>query len=156
RRLKTPVMLRYEDTPLTDVMSGLSELAGVNIHLDPRGLSQEGVNTDTPVTINLPKEISLKSALNLILEPLHLSYVVSDEVLKITSEQLRDGELYTQTYNVADLVTPIPNFVPINNIGLQGLINDSMAAAGRGTINLGSGGPTVLVNDRGQKQTVGP
>ena len=33
----------------------------------------------------------LKSALNLILEPLHLSYVVKDEVLKITSEQLRDG-----------------------------------------------------------------
>ena len=56
-------------------MDGLSELTGVNIHLDPRGLSQEGVNSDTPVTINLSKEISLKSALNLILEPLHLSYV---------------------------------------------------------------------------------
>ena len=92
RRLKTPVLLKYENTPLSEVMHGLSELAGVNIHLDPRGLSQEGVNSDTPVTINLSKEISLKSALNLILEPLHLSYVVKDEVLKITSEQLRDGE----------------------------------------------------------------
>ena len=156
RRLQTPVLLRYDNTPLSEVMHGLSELTSVNIHLDPRGLSQEGVNSDTPVTINLSKEISLKSALNLILEPLHLSYVVSDEVLKITSEQLRDGELYTQTYNVADLVTPIPNFVPSNNIGLQGLINESMAAAGRGQIGVGSGGPTVLVNDRGQKPATGP
>ena len=75
RRLKTPVLLQYQETPLSEVMDGLSELTGVNIHLDPRGLSQEGVNSDTPVTINLSKEISLKSALNLILEPLHLSYV---------------------------------------------------------------------------------
>jgi type II secretory pathway component GspD/PulD (secretin) len=156
RRLQTPVLLKYQETPLTEVMNGLSELTGVNIHLDPRGLSQEGVNTDTPVTINLSKEISLKSALNLILGPLHLTYVVTDEVLKITSEQLRDGELKTKTYNVADLVTPIPNFVPNSNIGLQGLINESMAA-GRGAFNnIGNGSPTVLVNDRGGRTAAGP
>ena len=44
------------------------------------------------MTINLRADISLKSALNLILEPLHLSYVIKDEVLKITSEQYRDSE----------------------------------------------------------------
>ena len=49
------------------------------------------MTSDTPVTINLRSEITLKSALNLILEPLHLSYVIKDEVLKITSEQMRDG-----------------------------------------------------------------
>jgi general secretion pathway protein D len=150
RRLKTPVLLRYEDTPLSQVVEGLSQLAGVNIHLDPRGLSQEGIHSDTPITINLTKEISLESALNLILEPLHLSYVVKDEVLKITSEQLRDGELVTVTYNVADLVIPIPNFVPSNNIGLQGLINDSYAAMGYGQ-GLGMPGPTVLLSDRGPR-----
>ncbi len=156
RRLKTPVLLRYEDTPLSEVVDGLSNLAGVNIHLDPRGLSQEGVESSTPVTINLSKEISLKSALNLILEPLHLSYVIKDEVLKITSEQLRDGETYVHTYNVADLVIPIPNFVPNNNIGLQGLINDAHATIGYGGGGIGMPGPTVLVNDRGPNGTNGP
>jgi len=151
KRLKTPVLLRYQETPLSEVMSGLSELTGVNIHLDPRGLSQEGVNSDTPVTINLAKDISLKSALNLILEPLHLSYVVHDEVLKITSEQLRDGAIYAVPYNVADLVTPIPNFVPSNNIGLQGLINDAtQASASQQRIGVGGNQPSVLVNNRGQ------
>jgi general secretion pathway protein D len=147
RKLKTPVMLRYEETPLTEVLDGLSQLTGVNIHLDPRGLTQEGINTDTPVTISLSKEISLKSALNLILEPLHLTYVVTDEVLKVTSEQLRDGELITKPYNVADLVIPIPNFVPNNNIGLQGLINEAHHAMGYGN-GLGSGAPAVLIGGR--------
>ena len=92
RKLETLVLPTYSGMPLTEVVDGLSELAGINIHLDPRGLSQEGVAADTPVTINLGREISLKSALNLILEPLHLSYMIKDEVLKITSEQIRDGE----------------------------------------------------------------
>jgi general secretion pathway protein D len=156
RRLKTPVLLKYENTPLSEVVHSMSELAGINIHLDPRGLSQEGVNSDTPVTINLSKEISLKSALNLVLEPLHLSYVVKDEVLKITSEQLRDGELYEHVYNVADLVIPIPNFVPSNNIGLQGLINDAHAAMNYGQVGIGAPSPSVLVNDRGPHGQAGP
>ena len=90
----------------------LANLAAINLHIDPQGLAEEGVTSDTPVTINLRNDIMLKSALNLILEPLHLSYVVKDEVLKITSEQMRDGQVYAVTYNVADLVMPIPNFVP--------------------------------------------
>lgn len=149
RRLKTPVLLRYQDAPLSEVVGGLSELAGINIHLDPRGLSQEGVESSTPVTINLSKEISLKSALNLILEPLHLSYVIKDEVLKISSEQLCAGETYEKVYNVSDLVIPIPNFVPNNNIGLQGLINDAHQTLGYGAGGIGAPGPAVLVNNGG-------
>ncbi len=158
RRLQTPVLLKYQETPLTEVVGNLSELTGVNMHLDPRGLSQEGINTDVPVTINLSKEISLKSALNLVLDPLHLKYVVSDEVLKITSEQLADGKLERVVYNVADLVTPIPNFTPSSGMGLQGLINDSMqaASAGRGPYGFGGNGPGVLVNDRAKRPAASP
>ena len=104
-------------------------MAGVNLYLDPQGLAEEGVTTETPVTINLQNEIMLKSALNLILEPLHLSYVVKDEVLKITSEQMRDSQVYTYTYSVADLVIPIPNFVP-TPMGLQAAYDKAMADVG--------------------------
>ena len=128
QKLKTPVLPRYEGTPLAEVVEQLSQLTGVNIHLDELGLGQEGVRSDEPVNLNLKSEVSLKSALNLILEPMHLTYMVKDEVLKITSEEIRDGEVFPRTYNVADLVIPIPNFVPSSDIGLQGLINDAYAA----------------------------
>ena len=114
-------------------MDYLAKLAEVNLYLDPKGLAEEGVTTDTPVTIELRHEIMLKSALNLILEPLHLSYVIKDEVLKITSEQMRDGQVYTVTYNVADLVMPIPNFVP-TPMGLAAAYHNAM-----GTIGFGGG-----------------
>ncbi|MCA9248979.1 MAG: DUF1598 domain-containing protein, partial [Planctomycetales bacterium] len=132
QKLRHPVTLQFQEAPLGEVMDYLGKYTGINIHLDPRGMAEEGVTSSTPVSIQISNEVMLKSALNLILQPLHLSYVVKDEVLKITSEQLRDGETYTRTYNVADLVIPIPNFVPGSHLGLQGALNDSYAAMGVG------------------------
>jgi general secretion pathway protein D len=153
QKLRTKVQPAYDEQPLTKVIESLSQVAGINIHLDPRGLEQEGVRSDTPVTFNLPNEISLKSALQLILEPLHLTYMIKDEVLKITSEQIRDGDLKIRTYPVGDLVIPIPNFVPNNNMGLQGLINDAYAAIGLAQNN--TPGPMAIAN-ADPRATTGP
>lgn len=153
QKLRTPVSLRFHERPLAEVMDHLARLTGVNIHLDPRGLGEEGVTSGTPVTIVLDNEISLKSALNLILEPLHLSYIIKDEVLKITSEQLRDNEVFTRTYNVADLVIPIPNFVPGNQLGLQGQLNDAYSAMGYGSGGMGGGPLAVMASADGRGGT---
>ena len=66
--------------------------------MDLAGLETEAVGTDTPVTISLDQTISLKSALKLLLEPLHLDYVIRDEVLKVTSPQQVQGDVITQIY----------------------------------------------------------
>ncbi len=140
KKLRTPVSLQFTNAPLSQVMTYLAKLAEVNLHLDPTGLSEEGVTSDTPVTINLPSEIMLKSALNLILEPLHLSYVIKDEVLKVTSEQMRDVQVYTQAYPVGDLVIPIPNFVATSQMGLAGAYTKGMADVS--FMGSGMGGPS--------------
>lgn len=154
QKLNTPVLPRYEQTPLTKVVESLSQIAGINIHLDPRGLQQEGVASDTPITLVLPHDIMLKSALTLILEPLHLTYTIKDEVLKITSEDIRDGDIIRKVYPVGDLVIPIPNFVPNNNMGLQGLINDAYAAMGGAGV--GAPGPLAVVAGTDPGQVSGP
>ncbi|HEV3138254.1 MAG TPA: hypothetical protein VGZ26_10125, partial [Pirellulales bacterium] len=145
RKLKTPVSLKFRNRPLSDVIEQLSKLAAVNIYLDPKGLDEEGISSDTPVTIDLTADISLKSALNLILEPYHLSYIIADEVLKITSEQLRDGHVYTHTYSVADLVIPIPNFPPNGRIGLAGALSDAYSVSGNGVGGMGGAGGTAFL-----------
>lgn len=142
QKLKTPVSLEFHEAPLSQVIDSLAKLAQINVHLDPQGMAEEGVNSDTPVTIDLSQPISLKSALNLILQPLRLNHVVKNEVLMITSEQLRGGEVYTQTYNVADLVIPIPNFVPNGRMGMQGALKDAYNTAGYG--GGGAGGSVAL------------
>lgn len=160
RRLQTPVLLEFDGEPLSAVIDYLSKLAEVNVYLDPQGLQQEAVTTDMPVSITLSQEVTLKSALKLILEPLHLSFVIEDEVLKITSEQMRSGDTYIHTYNVADLVIPIPNFTPSSNQGLAGAYNDAMRRVsfnGGGGFGGGlMGSPlAVMANRTGAKASAG-
>ena len=128
--LKTKVDVKFQNQPLSEVVETLGRMAGVNVYLDPNGLHAEGVTTDEPISISLTEPISLRSAFNLILEPLHLSYVIQNEVLRITSEQTRESNTFVRVYNVADLVIPIPNFMPSYNIGLPGALREAMNATG--------------------------
>jgi general secretion pathway protein D len=133
RRLSTPVPLKFQNQPLAQVIDYLGKLANVPTHLDPLGLQAEGVNSDTPVTIDLRQDITLKSALNLILSPLRLTYVIKNEVLLITSDDVRRGQLYTVTYPVGDLVIRIPNFAPNGNEGLNGALSRGYNVGGGGS-----------------------
>jgi general secretion pathway protein D len=122
----------------------------INVVLDPQGLAAEGVTSATPVTMNLDQPISLESALNLILQPLSLSHVVRNEVLHVTSEQTTSSAVYPLVYNVADLVIPIPNFIPSYNIGLPSAIREAHNAIGYGgPINPVSGGAFTLAANEG-------
>ncbi len=132
--LKTPVDVRFTDRPLAEVIHTLAATAGVNVHLDRQGLAAEGITSDTPVTFNLSQPISLRSALNHILHELRLSYVVQDEVLKITSEQLRESDVHREVYNVADLVIPIPNFTPSYNMGMAAALRQAYSDLGQGFV----------------------
>ena len=144
RSLSKPVEVRFDQRPLKEVLETLGAAAGINIHLDNAGLGAEGVTSDTPVSINLTQPISLKSALNLILEQLRLSYVIQNEVLKVTSEQTRDADVYTRVYDVADLVIPIPNFTPGYNTGLPAAIMEAHRAIGIGGFAGGGASPMTL------------
>lgn len=149
KSLGKPVEVKFVNRPLNEVVNVLSQMTGVNIYLDPQGLHAEGVTVDTPVTLDLSMPISLKSALNLLLEPLRLSYVIQNEVLRVTSQQTRDSNVYAKVYYVADLVVPIPNFTPTYNMGIAGALKESLATLGYG----GNGSPlgraplTVAKND---------
>ena len=130
--LREKVDVKFNNRPLREVVETLGSLTNVNIYLDPQGMGAEGVTSDTPVTINITQPISLKSALNLILEPLRLSYVIQNEVLRITSETNRDSNTYHKVYHVADLVVPIPNFVADYNTGLPAAIREAHRSLGVG------------------------
>src|SRR5262249_8598674 len=109
RKLATPVTMNFEGAPLKQVIEDLRDVNGINIVVDRPALQSEGIDLESQVTIKLNK-VSLKSALNLLLHQVHLTHVIKDEVLQITTEAYARGKLIPVTYQVADLVIPIENF----------------------------------------------
>lgn len=150
QKLNTPVAFEFKNEPLGKVIERIGQLAGVNVVLDPVGLQDEGATSESPVNIKISHEIALKSALKHILEPLRLSYVIKDEVLKITSQAQRGGPVYTVTYNVADLVTPIPNFTP-GRMGLENAYDKAMQGVGFGVAPPFGSSNTVVASRDGAR-----
>jgi type II secretory pathway component GspD/PulD (secretin) len=109
RRLSTPVSVSFEGAPLGKVIDELRDVNGINIVIDDPALQEQGISLESPITIKLD-QVSLRSALNMILHKVHLTHLVKDEALQITTEERAKGKLVAVTYQVADLVIPIENF----------------------------------------------
>lgn len=75
--------------PLSIAVKYFSERHNIPILLDARAVNSEGL-TDEPITLQIP-EVSFRSALNLMLDQLGLTYVVRKEVLIITTKTVAAG-----------------------------------------------------------------
>lgn len=142
KALRKPLNINFSNEPLSVAMEKIGKEMGINIYLDPEGLMAEGITSEQQTSLQkFPQPISLQSALNIMLQPLNLTFVVSDEVLKITSQDSKSGTVVARTYNVADLVIPIPNFTPNNNVGLPGALREAHNLVGQGIL---TGAPNTL------------
>nr|WP_236625180.1 general secretion pathway protein GspD [Rhodopirellula sp. SWK7] len=125
RKLETDVELKYRNSPLGEVLDDLSAVTGVPIVIDQRALAAIRISRDTPVSKSITSRLPLKSALNILLEDLDLTYVLQNDVLNVTSREARRTMTFPRTYRVADLVTPIPNFISGYEHGLAGALKSA-------------------------------
>ena len=127
--------VEFPGTPLSDVIEYLSEQHNIPIILDDLTLSENGIGPDEEIELIL-SGIQLKSALKLMLENVGgvaLTYLVEDEVMKITTAEAAEDILQTRVYPVADLVIPIQ---PL--LGGSGAFQGGAGGGGQG--GLGGGG----------------
>jgi hypothetical protein len=95
--------LDFTDQPLHDVLMALQDEYGIPVQLNRPALEAIGLAPDTPINVNL-HNISLRSALNLMLRQVDLTYVIQDEVLMVTTKEDSEKYLVTCVYNVQGLV----------------------------------------------------
>ena len=103
--LDKSLSISFQDTPLTEVVASFARQLAINVVLDNESLTEEGIATDTPVTLRL-NQVTGRSALELLLQPLQLSAVIEHEVLLVTTAAKEKGKLVTRTYPISDLIGP--------------------------------------------------
>ncbi|MCX7427474.1 MAG: hypothetical protein NTW96_17830 [Planctomycetia bacterium] len=105
KALGSPTTLEFKETPLSEVVDYLKTTHKIEIQIDQRALDDVGIDSATPVTRNI-KGVSLRSALDLMLRDLDMTYIIRNEVLLLTTrEKTQEREmLLTKVYDVADLV----------------------------------------------------
>ncbi|GIS60084.1 MAG: hypothetical protein CM1200mP2_23090 [Planctomycetaceae bacterium] len=128
--------MEFVDLPLSDVVDYLKQQHNIQIILDEQALLDEGIQPDEPINMSL-SGISLRSALKIVLEPMALTYVIQDEVMRITTEAKAEEMMSTRVYPVADLVIPVET--PSGG-GSGGMMGGGGAWAGHGGGMGGMGG----------------
>ncbi len=83
RKLDQEGEFSFDNQPLGAVVSFISDMYGFEIHLDDRGLEEETLTREEPITIKTKG--SLRNVLRRILYPLNLDYVAHEDYLEITS-----------------------------------------------------------------------
>jgi RNA polymerase sigma factor (sigma-70 family) len=134
KALKKPISLNLSNTPFFEAITFLVSRTGLNFALDPRAL--ERVGKDARVSL-VAENISLDSALKLLLRPLGLTHSVVDGVVLITASP---GEVRVALqYYVGDLVpeaVPGTDELTETRTGMDSLIDLIVTTVAPGTWNL--------------------
>lgn len=93
---------------LHNAVNSLQRELDVQIELDPEGLEEADVDKDQEIARFACRERRGDHALKLLLEPLHMAYIVRHGVVIVTSEEKASEQLTTRIYNVRDLLDTWP------------------------------------------------
>ncbi len=132
QKLSMPVSLHFKDTKLSDAIEYLHQVSNLNIVPDRAALQEASVSLEQPLTLTI-ENVSLKSALNIMLRQVRLTYVIRNEVIEITTEERAKGNLKMVTYPVADLVVPVESQGVNPAHDLTGILNRVHGAGGPNT-----------------------
>ena len=83
-KLNDKISLQIDNGPLSEAIEFIKKDTGLNLVLDPKALKEANIDPEVPVSITT-KNISVSSALELLLRPLGLSYTIEDSVVLITT-----------------------------------------------------------------------
>lgn len=140
--LNKPVKMRVRDRPLEEVVHDIARQADIPFVLDRATLTDEGVPIDAPVSVP-SSENTARSALNLVLNPLQLTWVIRNEVLFITTSAKAGELMEARVYDMTDIA---PKFRSDSGSVISDL--NSISRAIRSTIQPDSdwgNGPGIIV-----------
>jgi hypothetical protein len=104
--LDQPVDFSIEPQPLRDALEFISQRYGIPIMIDDKALEDATIDAGSAeVKINVPN-VKLRNLLKLMLEqlPEPLTYVIEDEVMKITTIEKANEKLAIRMYPVGDVI----------------------------------------------------
>ncbi len=101
-KLRAPGKLDCRNMPLDELADYLSDLHEVPIVLSLRRLNDAGISRSAPITRTM-RDVSLGSLLTTALDDLDLTYVIEDDMIKITTPDDAESRLCTVAFPIHDL-----------------------------------------------------
>ncbi len=128
---------RFEDNSLGDVIAYIGSISNAQIDPDWSSLEAEGIDKDTPVTLNLTN-VSIRTILDRVSEKVSIdpydtstgaSWTISDGVVLFGSKKQINRNKALVIYDIKDLLIEVPNYTDAPEFDLNTVLQGS---GGRG------------------------
>ncbi len=103
--LNSKVTFEFQQKPLNEIVALIRKEHGINVQINKLALEEIGYPEDHELSINV-KNISMRSALNILLTRMDMAYQVKNGILFLTSAESAEEDLVTKIYRVTDLISP--------------------------------------------------
>jgi len=148
--------IKFTSTPLSDVINFLNDSTGINFSVDWKSLEAATITKDTPITLRLNGNVTIRKALNLILDQAGgagvLTFYVDQGVVQITTNASADKTMITKVYGIDDLLFEARD---ANNVPSLSIDSTSSNGGGGGEGGGGGGGNTQLFGGGGSSNLNG-
>jgi hypothetical protein len=153
QKLQQRIDVAFFNTPLKEVVASLSTQLDVPFYLDKRALTEVGLDSNTPVNIDL-RNIKAEVALILIMKSLQLTWVVQNEMVHVTTPEAAEDGLQVRVYPCRDFLK-IPSLF-YDRSGYGGGMGGGGMGMGGGGMGMGGGGMGMGGGGMGGFQNVPP
>jgi hypothetical protein len=136
--------LDYADQPLEDVVTQLQSEYGIPIQVNKVSLEEAGISSDTRINISI-HNVSLRSALRLMLKSSQLTYVIENEVLSITTKEDAEKDVKVCVYDVRRLAGDNGDLTQLVDIVSSCICADTWVKNGKGIAEIRPYKPGLLV-----------
>ena len=99
--LNSKTSVRFIEAPLSDAVMQLSQAHDIPMLIDNRALEEIGLSSQEPVNLSV-MNVSLRSALRLMLAEHELTHMLRDEVLVITTQEAAEQNLSPRVFRVPE------------------------------------------------------
>ncbi len=127
-RLRTPVIVRFNHTPISSALQTLARAAHVNIFVYWHALAADGCSPSTPITVQFRHPVTVATGLRFSLLAIHidgpspLSYSVQRGVLMVGPRNVLATHVVTRCYRLGPLLPKASPGHPVSPKLLQARI----------------------------------
>ena len=102
KKLAMPISVDFVDTPLDEIARSIESKIGVPVRLNPLSLDLVGVGPDDRCALTL-KNVPAEEVINLLLDPLELTYSLKSSFIEIVSIEDAQQRLTLELHDITDL-----------------------------------------------------
>ncbi len=155
-KLNNKISIDFHQTPLEQAIEYFKTQTGIPLVIDYTSLEAEGISSVKPITVAPGIPVAAKNLLTFTLEQAGLSYVIENDLVKVTTTKKAKGRLFTKVFSVADLVTPIPNFALPDYANVEKMFAASTNNYGKNLVMNAGGGPLNTTSGLGGGMPIAP